>query len=382
MLWDQGFEYIHGPGDLIRRGDINRAKRLLGLATRRELASPDYWQRVLSIEPNEFDALLAELGVRELPVGGRLPKKAIHRLGAEARRRGSSPYAGVAADVELPSTPASSESPLEWEEIGHTRPLRFISDEQVAAIHFALVEDFLTYSDPIEPAGIRSTNLLASALYRPHTAIDGVLKYPTVEMAGAALLHSMVLDHPFHNGNKRTGVVALLVFLDENGFMLMCDEDELFRLVIQLAQHVLVAGPRHELADREALAIARWLKSNSRLVETGDRPLPWRRLTRILTQYNCDLSFPPGGGRVNISRTVEQRSRFLGRPKTRDLRTQLHYVDDNRDVDQRLLHKLRHDLELDEAHGIDSRAFYDHAPASPGEFIVKYRKTLRRLARL
>ena len=383
-LWDAGIEYVGGAGDLVRRDDVNKGRRVLGLATRRELASREHWRQVLGLTDHAFAELLGVLGVPRLPADGRLPKKAIHRLRAEVRRRGGSPYAeieepeGRLVEAEEPSFPSFS-----WEIVGHERDLRPLSVDQVRGIHYSLVEDFLQDADPIDPPGVRSEALLASALFRPHTAVGQVVKYPTVEMSAAALLHSLVHDHPFHNGNKRTALVAMLVFLDENGFLLTCDQDALFKLVLQLAQHALVTGPRTELPDREAIAVAKWIRVNSRWVEMGDRAVPWRRLRRILSEYGCQLEFPGGvGNRINITRTVPGRPSLFGGPRPRILRIQTYYGDEGRDVDKSALNRIRHDLELDDLHGIDSREFYENDPASHSEFIVKYRKTLRRLARL
>ncbi len=90
------------------------------------------------------------------------------------------------------------------------------------AIHNALVLDFLHQENPIDPPGPRNDDIIASAVFRQHTSIGDVLKYPSVELSAAALLHSLVNNHPFHNGNKRTALVSMLVLLDENELMLTC----------------------------------------------------------------------------------------------------------------------------------------------------------------
>jgi death-on-curing family protein len=381
-LWDAGFSYVNSTGDLIRKSDLSAAKRALGLATRRELSSPRYWLRRFGVSESEFTGLLTKVGFSGSSFDERLSKKAINRLKAELRNRGLSPYSDELAPQQTPISPASS-APLQWRTIGHERDLKWLSAGQVLAIHNALVDDFSQDADPIDPPGVRGRNLLESAVFRPQTAIAGKRKYPTVEMSAAALLHSLVHDHPFHNGNKRTALVAMLVFLDENGFLLTCDQDSLFKLVLQLAQHALVNGDRKDLPDREALAVADWIASNARWMEKGDRPLPFRRLRRILTEYGCDFQFPGGvGNRINITRTVERRTKILGRKKLHVLRTQTYYGDEGSEIDRSAINKIRHDLELDDMHGIDSRGFYDRDPVSVSEFIVNYRKTLRRLARL
>src|SRR5258705_8546969 len=86
-LWDAGFDKLTGAKDLLGRGDANRARRALGLATRRELASPEYWQGQLRVSRPELDALLTDFGVLRPFDGTRLRARAIHRLRSERRRR-------------------------------------------------------------------------------------------------------------------------------------------------------------------------------------------------------------------------------------------------------------------------------------------------------
>ena len=330
----------------------------------------------------KFDDLLAGLGIRDLPRPRHLPIEVIRQLEGVARSGNILPSG--AAGKQVPESEKPPPAALTWETVGHRRDLRWLSGDQVTEIHFALVEDFLQGSDPIDPPGVRSETLLGSAVFRPCTSIGDVLKYPTVEMAAAALLHALVHDHPFHNGNKRTALVAMLVFLDENGMMLTCDGVSLFKMVLKLAQHALVKGPRNKLPDRETLEVAKWLRQNSRLAKRGNRPIPWRELRGILLRYECEFAKPSVGNRINITRTVKDRpaGRF-GRSRSRPpLRTQTHYGDEGRDVEPNTVSKIRQDLELDDLHGVDTRAFYDSDAASTSNFIVKYRKTLRRLAHL
>ena len=381
LLWDAGFDRIGGPGDRLDRGEANRARRALGIATRRELAAAPYWQTELGLTDTEFADLLASLGVDDPYEGPRLRKKAINRLRAERRRMGTAQ--ATAGNTSRTQSPPDDASPFVWEEVGRRHDLVHLSVDDVARIHLTLVQDFESTKDPIQPAGVKSAHLLASAVHRPTTEICEIPKYPTIEMAAAALLHALVHNHPFHNGNKRTALVAMLVFMDSNGLALVCDEGELFKLVLQLAQHSLVVGPRNELSDRETLSVARWLKANSRWVAKGDRVVAWRQLRRLLTARGCDLEFVSGqGNRVIVSRTVTRKVGLFSRPKQYVLRAPLHIIDDGRELDKGLLKHVRSALQLDDEHGIDTSAFYDGDAISVSEFIVRYRKTLQRLASL
>lgn len=250
-------------------------------------------------------------------------------------------------------------------------------------MHTALVLDFENKEDPIFPTGIKSQDLFASAIFRPQTSLGQTLKYPTVEMAGAALLHSLVHNHPFHNGNKRAAVVALVAFFDVNHFMLTCEEDSLFTLVLQVAHHRLVDHVASNLADREVLAVAEWIHANSRIVVQGERAIPFHRVKRILQAHGCKIAgFGSSGSKVNIERTISAKKGFIFTTPARTLKTQIYYGGDGREVQKNTLNKLRADLELDEEHGVDSGAFYDASPASASDFILIYRKTMDRLATL
>lgn len=212
------------------------------------------------------------------------------------------------------------------------------------------------------------------------TSLGTVRKYESTEMAAAALFHSLVHNHAFHNGNKRTALVALLAFLDENGIVITSSEQELFRFTLRTAQHRLVQTGADELADREVLEVAKWVSSNSRPVEKGERPMKWIRLKQRLRDFGCDFEPARGvGNRINIDRSIREKG-FLGRHKTRVLHTQVRWAGDGTEADRNTLHKIRADLELDDANDCDSATFYQGAEID--SFIIDHRRILGRLAKL
>jgi len=220
--------------------------------------------------------------------------------------------------------------------------------------------------------------MLASAVFRPHTALGEILKYPTVETSAAALLCGITHDHPFHNGNKRTALVSTLVFLDKNGFFPEFDENQAFQLVMKLAMHQIVNFQQKDLADREVLAVAEWFCERCRPVEKGDRAISFRKLRSILASYGCEFEFTPGK-KVSITRNKKEKRIF--RSSIRRFHTKVHYSDEGRDLPISKIQKIRKDLCLNDLHGIDSHAFYDKDPMMATDFIARYRKTLNRLAR-
>ncbi len=90
--------------------------------------------------------------------------------------------------------------------------VRHLSLDEVLAIHARLVERFGG------PPEVRDLGLLESALYRPRTGYYADL----VEMA-AALFESLLMNHPFVDGNKRVAFFATDVFLRLNGWRLQVE---------------------------------------------------------------------------------------------------------------------------------------------------------------
>jgi death on curing protein len=107
---------------------------------------------------------------------------------------------------------------------------RFLSVEDVIEIHVDQIE---RYGGSL---GVRGVELLRSAIGMPEAGFgDHYLHADLFEMAAAYLYH-IVQNHPFIDGNKRTGTMAAFVFLKLNGFTLDADESIFEPLVLKAAQ--------------------------------------------------------------------------------------------------------------------------------------------------
>jgi death-on-curing protein len=101
----------------------------------------------------------------------------------------------------------------------------FLTLDEVLAIH---ADQIRRYGGK---GGLRDLALLQSALGTTETTFEGdYLHTDLFEMAAAYLFH-IVRNHPFIDGNKRTGLMVALVFLGLNDLELTVDPDELFELV-------------------------------------------------------------------------------------------------------------------------------------------------------
>ena len=85
-------------------------------------------------------------------------------------------------------------------------------------------------------AGLRDKAALESAIYHSYASFEGKDLYPTVEEKGARQAYGIIRNHPFIDGNKRTGLFVMLVFLELNNIKLNFTQSELVGLGIGIAE--------------------------------------------------------------------------------------------------------------------------------------------------
>ena len=96
-------------------------------------------------------------------------------------------------------------------------------------IHDLLIEEFGGMK------GIRSEELLDSAVSRMSASFDGKNLYKTVFEKTAALFESLCKNHPFLDGNKRSAFVCAVTFLEINGYETVFDKDDAENFVLRVA---------------------------------------------------------------------------------------------------------------------------------------------------
>ncbi len=89
--------------------------------------------------------------------------------------------------------------------------MKYLTAQNVIQIHFELVE--ATGGSQ----GLRDLGLLESAVFRPQSTFGGKDLYPTLILKASALVHSLLLNHVFVDGNKRTATISMVEFLTLNG---------------------------------------------------------------------------------------------------------------------------------------------------------------------
>jgi death-on-curing protein len=117
----------------------------------------------------------------------------------------------------------------------------------------------MPYNEPIDPTAYKDLGLLDSAANRPFQTFGGEDLYPTIFGKAAALFHSLACNHCFFNGNKRTAVMALDLFLAANGCTLVLRSIDIYHLAKRAAEANKVGVKADTLLDE----IARTVRSKS-----------------------------------------------------------------------------------------------------------------------
>jgi death-on-curing protein len=120
----------------------------------------------------------------------------------------------------------------------------------VVYIHDELISELWVDAGIISAKGCRDVHLLESAVSRPFQTVFGGDAYPTILDKGAALFHSLIANHPFHDGNKRTAVTAFYAFLLGNGYYFALSNEEAYLLAKATASY-RERGLTHENALSE-----------------------------------------------------------------------------------------------------------------------------------
>ena len=128
--------------------------------------------------------------------------------------------------------------------------MKYLTPQQILALHDLMVKRFGGSH------GLRDLGLLESAVARPQATFDGTDLYPTIYEKAAALLQSLLKNHPFVDGNKRTALTSAGVFLKLNGYKLTNTHKEEVEFAVRVDnQHLSLEE------------IAEWLKKHTKKVK-------------------------------------------------------------------------------------------------------------------
>src|SRR5215469_14137880 len=127
--------------------------------------------------------------------------------------------------------------------------MKYLTVKDVLLLHQMQIDEFGGSH------GLRDLGLLESAVMRPHVIFDGNDFYETVYDKAAALVYSLLMNHQFVDGNKRTAMFSVMTFLELNGYLFNAKQKE----VVEYALYIENSHPEIE-------EISIWLENHSKKV--------------------------------------------------------------------------------------------------------------------
>ena len=118
--------------------------------------------------------------------------------------------------------------------------------DDILKLHEASIDDYGGAK------GTRDIGLLESAIARPFQTFGGENLYKTPFEMAAALGESLIINHPFIDGNKRTGLLGIISLLFEYSLILKATEEEMYDLTIKIS-----------IGEIKFQELVIWLKNNS-----------------------------------------------------------------------------------------------------------------------
>lgn len=104
-----------------------------------------------------------------------------------------------------------------------------LSKEQILTLHSMVIKQ----SGGLD--GVRDNGLLDMALHAPFQTFESTELYPSIQNKAARLSFSIISNHPFIDGNKRIGILAMLVFMDVNQLEVNCSNQDIIELGLGVA---------------------------------------------------------------------------------------------------------------------------------------------------
>lgn len=216
-----------------------------------------------------------------------------------------------------------------------------IEYQEVINIHEYLTKHYEHSEDPISPPGVKSVELLESAVARPFMTVNGKDAYPEVLDKAAVLFHAIISNHTFHNGNKRAALLVTMCFLDKGGYWLdKCTDLDLFDFTRKTAAHEITADRKDEFK-----VIKAFLKRNSRKRKFEDQQLSFHALSQHLS--NAGFNIIDDGDLYAVVKNGKRFTKIL----KKGLYGREHY-------DAPYIKSLRRKLQLTPTNGWDSMRFY------------------------
>lgn len=253
--------------------------------------------------------------------------------------------------------------------------------------HYLIVDYFIKEGYGIGGMGPRDMTLLCSTAGRQIPSFQGANKWHEDLEICATLFWGLIKNHVFHDGNKRTALLTLLLHLWRIGRTPADNvkQKDLETLALRVAMNSL--GEYKEFAqftkreDPEVRFISSFLRKNTRKVDKKEYLITYNELSTILQNFGYELDNPSKQHidvlKVGIEKVLTLRG-FVTRKTTRRVGV-IAFPGWTRQVPKSEINKVRNMTKLTVENGHDSEVFF-HGASPLGALIDQYKGPLERLA--
>lgn len=255
--------------------------------------------------------------------------------------------------------------------------LETISEDDVLRSHYLMADYFYEEDDKFLLFGIKDYGLLSSAVNRQNAGFGGIQKWDSIYQKMATLFYGIIMNHAFHDGNKRTALLSLLFHLHKNGLTPICRKDVFENLALKIVTKSLSDYAEFEeyknRDDSEINFVADFIEKNTREYSEKHYSLTFEEFNRNLQKYNVKLKVK---GNRNADVIVYNKE-LDGQISEKIVFTTI-FHGWKKQISKKVSEEILLKANLTSEYGIDSEVFY--LGANPiYSLIENYNEPLRRL---
>lgn len=247
-----------------------------------------------------------------------------------------------------------------------------LSYNDVLTVHFVLADMFYGRKEGIGGIGPKSLDLLVSAVGRQYVTFGGVDKWSRPEELAATLLYGIVLNHPFHDANKRTGFLSALLLLNRHAITIKVTEKQFEDFTVSVADKSFRIMQKYIKSfmgeeDADVKYIAHYIRISTRQSDKKDYIVTYKELNSLLKRFGFELRHPHANTIDVVEVDTGRRVCNIG------------FHGFSRQVAKPVIKRVRAETGLDFLNGCDSAAFFK-GEEPINNLLAKYYEPLERLA--
>lgn len=236
-----------------------------------------------------------------------------------------------------------------------------ICEDDILRAHYIIADYFIEEGEAVV-YGVKNYDLLSSATHRQVTNFGGIEKWETDFQKMATLLYGLVKNHAFHDGNKRTALLVLLLYIERCKLQLRVEQSKLETLLIRIAANRLdeyTSFAKYINNDEPIINfIADLIKRYTRNQNKRYYTITFAEFNHKLNRFNVRLC-NPSGNYIDVHKIIEEKKMGLF-TKQKDIKIkQIGFPGWKKQVNIKALKEVLKAAQLTAEYGVDSDVFFN-----------------------